>query len=178
MPLILSYRARSTRGRGGRQTAQETIAYTGGAQDEVLSDKSATAITYGLNGQDGQPAIQSYTPAGSAADYVIRDQQGDPLGYVQSGAGYAFATDNLGSVANVTSAAGTTVAAYTYDPYGHGGTPTGPDASQNLLQYTGALLDTASSNYLHLGDRWYNPVTANFSSQDPMSLSELVTSSV
>jgi RHS repeat-associated protein len=145
---------------------QENITYTGAAQDEVLSDGSVTAITYGLAGQDGQPWIQSYTPAGSATDYIIHDQQGDELGYIQGGTSYAFATDNLGSVTAVVNSSGTTVASYTYDPYGHSNTSTGTDASQNLLDYTGALVDPASSNYLHFGDRWYNPVTDNFTSQD------------
>ena len=150
-------------------TGTENFTYAGSSQDQVLSDGSATGITYGLAGQYGQPWVQSYTPAGSSADYVIRDQQGDPLGYVQGGASYALATDNIGSVTNVIGAAGTTVASYTYDPYGHGNTPTGADAADNLIRYTGALQDT-SSNYTHLGDRWYNPVTDNFTTQDANSL--------
>ena len=32
-----------------------------------------------------QAWVQSYTPTSSAADYVIHDQQGTPLGYVQRG---------------------------------------------------------------------------------------------
>jgi hypothetical protein len=74
-------------------------------QNQVLSDGSASAITCGLAGQDGEPWVQSYTPAGSAADYVIRDQEGDPPGYVNNGTTYAYATDNP---ANYT------------DPTGHG----------------------------------------------------------
>jgi RHS repeat-associated protein len=149
-------------------TGTENFTYAGSSQDQVLSDGSATGITYGIAGQDGQPWIQSYTPAGSATDYVIRDQQGDPLGYVQGGASSAFATDNIGSVTSVIGTAGTVEAGYTYDPYGHGNTPTGADAADNLLQYTGALQDT-DSNYTHLGDRWYNPVTDNFTTQDANS---------
>ncbi len=154
----------------GQWTAEgsESFAYAGSSQDQVLSDGSATGITYGIAGQDGQPWVQSYTPTGYAADYVLRDQQGNPLGYVQGGASYALATDNLGSVTSVISAAGTTVASYTYDPYGHGNAPTGADAADNLIRYTGALQDT-SSNYTHLGDRWYNPVTDNFTTQDANS---------
>jgi RHS repeat-associated protein len=143
----------------------ESFTYAGSSQDQVLSDGSATGITYGLAGQDGQPAMQSYAPAGSATDYVIRDQQGDPLGYVASGTGYAFAVNNIGSVTNVINPAGTTVASYGYDPYGHGSAPTGPDAADNLIGYEG-LLDN-DSNFLSLGDRWYNPVTDDFTSQDP-----------
>jgi RHS repeat-associated protein len=147
----------------------ETLTYAGATQNQPLSDGSATAITYGLAGQYGEPWVQSYTPAGSTADYVLRDQQGDPLGYVQSGTAYAYVTDNQGSVTNVISSSGTDVATYSYDPYGHGGTPTGVDAAQNLLRYTGALVDPNSSNYSTFGARWYNPVTAFFTTQDTNS---------
>ena len=36
-------------------------------------------------GSRRQAWVQSYTPTSSAADYVIHDQQGTPLGYVQRG---------------------------------------------------------------------------------------------
>jgi RHS repeat-associated protein len=147
----------------------ESFAYAGDSQDQVLSDGSATGITYGLAAQDGQPAIDSYTPKGQAADYVIRDQQGDPLGYVQGGAGYAYATDNSGSVTSVICTAGTVTAGYSYDPYGHVTATTGTGFTDNLISFTGARQDPGSSNYTHLGDRWYNPVTANFASQDQNS---------
>ena len=147
----------------------ESFAYAGDSQDQLLSDGSATAITYGLAAQDGQPAITSYAPKGQAADYVIRDQQGDSLGYVQNGAGYAYATDDLGSVTSVLCTAGTVTAGYAYDPYGHVTATTGTGYTNNLISFTGALQDPGSSNYTHLGDRWYNPVTANFTSQDQNS---------
>ena len=150
----------------------ENFTYAGATQDQVLSDGSATAITYGLAGQDGQPWIQSYTPAGAAADYVIHDQQGTPLGYVQSGTAYAFATDNLGSVTSVTGSNGTTEATYAYDPYGNQTTHSGTDASDNLIGYTGQLSDTstgASTLYVHDGDRWYSPNTGSFTTQDTNS---------
>jgi RHS repeat-associated protein len=100
---------------------------------------------------------------------VIRDQQGDPLGYVQNGAGYAYATDDLGSVTSVICTAGTVTAGYAYDPYGHVTATTGTGFTDNLISYTGALQDPGSSNLLHLGNRWYNPVTDNFTSQDQNS---------
>jgi RHS repeat-associated protein len=146
----------------------ESFTYAGSGQNEVLSDGSATGITYGLADQNSQPWIQSYTPAGSSTDYVIRDQRGTPLGYVQSGSSYAFTTDNIGSVTNVVASCGCVEATYTYDPYGHQNSATGTDAAQNLIRYTGALYDTAS-NYWHLGARWQNPTTAFFTTQDSNS---------
>ncbi len=51
----------------------------------------------GLPDQNGQPAVGSYT-VGGAVSYVIRDQQGDPLGMIRGGKSYMYLTDNLGSV--------------------------------------------------------------------------------
>ena len=149
---------------GGNGT--ETLTYAGATQHQPLSDGSATGITYGLAGQDGQAWVQSYTPAGSATDYVIRDQQGDPLGYVQSGTAYAYATDDQGSVTSIINSAGTSVDTYAYDPYGHPTSTAGTGAAQNLIRYAAALYDPVSSNYSTFGARWYNPVTAFFTTQD------------
>ncbi len=147
----------------------ENFSYAGPTQDQVLSDGSATGITYGLAGQTGQPWVQSYTPAGTAADYVIHDQQGTPLGYIQSGSSYGFATDNLGSVTNIVNTCGCVAATYTYDPYGNLTSKTGSNAGDNLIEYTGQLADTgtgAATLYTHDGNRWYSPNTGSFTTQD------------
>jgi RHS repeat-associated protein len=149
----------------GASATGETFTYAGAGQNQVLSDGSASGITYGITGQAGQAWIQSYTPTSSATDYVIHDQQGTPLGYLQSGTAYGFATDNLGSVTNVVASNGTTVGTYAYTPYGHINSAIGADAAQNLLRYTGALYDT-TSNYWHFGARWNNAYTSNFTTQD------------
>lgn len=64
---------------------------------------------------------------------------------------------------------GTVDATYAYDPYGHQTSATGTDAGQNLIRYAGPLFDSASSNYSTFGARWYNPVTAFFTTQDTNS---------
>jgi RHS repeat-associated protein len=151
----------------------ETFTYTGDTQNQVLSDGAASGITYGLAGQDGQPWAESYTPASSgSAVYVLHDQQGTPLGYVQNGSSYMLITDNLGSVTAVVGTCGCTDATYTYDPYGHQTSQSGSQATTNLLGYTGALTDTAApatTGYPHLGNRWYKPSTGAFTSQDTSS---------
>jgi RHS repeat-associated protein len=149
----------------GASATGETFTYAGAGMNQLLSDGSATGITYGLAGQDGQAWVQSYTPTGSATDYVIHDQQGTPLGYVQSGTAYAFGTDNLGSVTNVIASCGCLDATYAYTPYGHINSVTGTDGNQNLIRYTGALYDI-TSNYWHFGNRWNNAYTSNFTTQD------------
>jgi RHS repeat-associated protein len=150
----------------GGSTTGESFAYAGAGMNQVLSDGSATGITYGLAGEAGQAWVQSYTPTSSATDYVIHDQQGTPLGYVQSGTAYGFGTDNIGSVTNVVASNGTTVATYANTPWGHQNSATGTDAAQNLIRYAGALFDPTSSNYSTFGARWYNAYTGAFTTQD------------
>jgi RHS repeat-associated protein len=156
----------------------ESFTYAGAGQDQVLSDGTADAITYGLSGQDGQPWIQSYTPfsndspTGSAKPvYILHDQQGAPLGYTENGKAYAFITDNLGSVVAIVASTGSTTATYSYDPDGQGG--------GNQIGYTGALANpdldqdpssgSAGTNWVHDGNRWYNPATGTFTTTDPVT---------
>jgi RHS repeat-associated protein len=152
----------------------ENLAYAGAGQDQVLSDGTATGITYGLASQDGQPWVQSYTTGGTT-DYVLHDQQGTPLGYVRNGVAYAYVADNLGSITAIVDQCGCTSATYSYDPYGNLISETGTQDNDNLLRYTGALTDiasdgsAASTGYAHLGDRWYVPVTGAFTSEDSQS---------
>src|ERR1022692_61767 len=124
-----------------------------------------------LAGQDGQPWVQSYTPAvsSSAAIYVLHDQQGTPLGMVRGGTSYAFVTDNIGSVTAIVDSSGSTDATYTYGPYGPVLSDNGSLAPANLLGYTGALTDISSGNatgYTHDGNRWYDTATGAFTTQD------------
>jgi YD repeat-containing protein len=136
---------------------QETFSYAGANRDQLLSDGSATAITYGLATQYGQPWVQSYAPAQSASPvYVLHDQHGTPLGYLQNGKDYAYITDNLGSVAAIINAAGVTVRTFSYDPFGNVIASTGSGANRSQIGYTGALTDPsyggiAATGWTHLG---------------------------
>jgi RHS repeat-associated protein len=160
---------------GGAGSGAETFTYAGATQDEPLSDGSATAITYGLAGQEGVPAVDSYT-TGGAANYVIRDQQGDPLGMTRGGTSYIFLTDNIGSVTTIAGTCGCSDASYSYTPYGTLAAKSagsgGSLVTENLIGYTGTLTDAftaGSTGYVHDGSRWYNPSTGGFTSQDPNS---------
>src|SRR5450755_2331404 len=142
--------------------------------------RTATGITYGLAGPGGVPRVQSYTPALSARPvYVLHDQHGTPLGSLQNGNAASYITDNLGSVTNIISSAGTTTVTYTYDPYGNSTSSAGTgQPTANQIGYTGALTDPAgyfasdgiaSTGWTHLGQRWQNPATATFTQQDNLS---------
>jgi RHS repeat-associated protein len=156
---------------GGGSSASESFTYSGASQDQPLSDGSATNITYGLASQYGQPWVDSYT-TGGATDYVIRDQQGDPLGMVRDGKSYIFLTDDVGSVTTVAGSCGCADATYSYTLYGALTADSGTLASDNLIRYTGALTDiftAGSTGYVHDGNRWYDPETGAFASQDANS---------
>jgi RHS repeat-associated protein len=162
----------SAAGGGGGGSAAETFTYAGANQDEPLSDGSATGITYGLADQYGQPWVDSYTTGGGTS-YVIRDQQGDPLGMVRGGQSYIYLTNDQGSVISVAGTCGCVDAAYAYTPYGALAAKSAGDGgslvTQNLIGYTGALTDTftkGSTGYVHDGARWYNPQTGEFAGQD------------
>jgi hypothetical protein len=158
----------------------EHLSYAGDTQSQVLSDGTATAITYGLAGPGGQPWVQSYIPAtaGSPPAYVLHDQQGTPLAMTRGGSVYAYVPDNTGSVTALIDTSGNTAASYAYDPYGNTTATSGAQATINLIGYTGALTDpglpassgTPSTGYTHLGQRWQNPATGAFTTQDTSNL--------
>ncbi|MGI8449301.1 MAG: RHS repeat-associated core domain-containing protein, partial [Streptosporangiaceae bacterium] len=156
----------------------ENFTYAGTGQNQLLSDGTATGITYGLSAQGGQPWIQSYTPAVSTSpNYVLHDQQGTPLGFDHNGNVYFFITDNLGSVVDLVFTSGSTSATYNYDPYGHLISQSGGEENYNLTRYTGGLADVAYSPSMnipgtddtHLGDRWLNPKIGAFTQPDPQT---------
>lgn len=140
-----------------------------------MSDGSATGITYGLAGQDGQPWVQDYTDTqpvedGSGKVYVLHDQQGDLLGYDDDGQVYIYVTDNLGSPVDTIDSDGTPRYLDGYEPYGYNSSIGPGSVGDNLFGFTGALEDplgvysAGGSGFVHLGQRWYDPVVEPSSS--------------
>jgi RHS repeat-associated protein len=74
-------------------------------------------------------------------------------------------TDQLGSVRLLTSAAGTSAGGYSYDAYGR---PAHTGAATSALGYTGAYTDSGTG-LLWLRARYYDPVTAQFLTRDPLT---------
>jgi RHS repeat-associated protein len=86
-----------------------------------------------------------------------------------TGAGpFYYHHDGLGSVANLTSAAGTPQWTYTYEPFGSlkSEVNNDPTAPTNLVRFTGELIDTPTMLY-HLRARQFDPSTGRFLSLDP-----------
>jgi RHS repeat-associated protein len=76
-----------------------------------------------------------------------------------------FLEDQQGSVRLITSSAGTVIGTYSYGPYGNTLSHTGTATS--TLQYDGQYTD-AESGFQYLQNRYYDPSTGQFISQDPL----------
>jgi RHS repeat-associated protein len=82
-----------------------------------------------------------------------------------SGAAYWYHHDQLGSTRALTDSSGTPQATYTYDSYGNVRASTG--TIRNPLRFAGQYVD-AESGLVYLRARYYDPVTAQFVSVDPL----------
>ena len=97
------------------------------------------------------------------------DQNGHPYALNHKVGGvyttYYYLTNLQGDVLGMVKADGTTVATYTYDPYGKPLTATGTFAATNPLRYRGYCYDTETGLY-YLHSRYYDPTTARFLNAD------------
>jgi RHS repeat-associated protein len=89
-----------------------------------------------------------------------------PLEQVSGTSTNYFHHDQLGSTRIVTDSSGTTQATYTFDPYGNLSASTGTVA--NPFLFTGQYRDSESGLY-YLRARYYDPVTGQFLSRDPIT---------
>jgi RHS repeat-associated protein len=138
------------------------------------------AVTYSYNG-DG--LRMSKTVSGAAEPFVWDVADGLPLviqdgavSYV-SGAGgqvlerisggtiFFYHHDQLGSTRAITDASGTSVAAYSYGPYGDVVSSTG--SLSNPFQFAGQYTDT-ESGLQSIRARYYDGATGQFLSRDPI----------
>jgi RHS repeat-associated protein len=92
---------------------------------------------------------------------------GLPLEQVSPTSTQFYYQDQLGSTRVLANATGTVVAVYTYDPYGNltGSQITG--TLSNPFGYAGQYTD-AESGLIYLRARYYDPVTGQFMSLDPL----------
>ncbi|MER7588850.1 RHS repeat-associated core domain-containing protein [Micromonospora sp. NPDC127501] len=128
---------------------------------------------YGLDDQNGQPMLQSYTvPSSYSRHYVERDQLGTPLGFRAKTNGvfhhYFYVLDGLGSVVALVKYDGSLAASYTYDPYGKvvKTVDNGDETEENALGFAAGL---RSDDLTKFGRRWYDPATGRFTQQDSLA---------
>jgi RHS repeat-associated protein len=121
----------------------------GGASTQYTWDASGTLPLLLANG----PTYFIYGPGGQPIEHI----QGSTVTYLH--------IDQEGSVRLLTNSAGHAVGTYNYTAYGavtkHTGTAT------SALQYDGQMTDS-SSGLIYLRARYYNPMTGQFLSADPL----------
>jgi RHS repeat-associated protein len=144
--------------------ATTTYTYDGdGTRASKTVSGSAEAFTWGAAGGRAQLLVDSTS---SSTTYYIYGAGDSPIEQVTSaGVVDYYHQDELGSTRVVTDNTGTIVATYTYDAYGkqlgHTGSLTTP------LGFAGQYTD-AESGFQYLRARYYDPVTAQLLSRDPL----------
>ncbi|WP_405608193.1 RHS repeat-associated core domain-containing protein [Streptomyces sp. NBC_01508] len=123
-----------------------------------LGDTTRKYLTDGSNPlveQDGSGATKATVATSGLDEYLTR---------TENGATQVYLTDALGSVVGLANADGTVATSYTYDPYGQ--PTTSGAASSNPYTFTGRESD--GTGLLHYRNRYYDPESGRFISQDPI----------
>ncbi|MFG3044351.1 RHS repeat-associated core domain-containing protein [Streptomyces sp. NPDC048241] len=133
----------------------------GGRASKTIGGTTSRSLTDGPNPlveQDGSGAAKA-TVATSGVDAFLTRTEG--------GSTQVYLTDALGSVVGLANADGTVATTYAYDP---NGTPTASGStSSNPYTFTGREND--GTGLLYYRDRYYDPQTGRFISQDPSGVS-------
>ncbi|MFK4148214.1 RHS repeat-associated core domain-containing protein [Streptomyces sp. NPDC004065] len=123
---------------------------TGGATSRYLTDGSNPLVE-----QDGSGATKATVATSGLDQFLTR---------TESGRTQVYLTDALGTVVGLANPDGTVATTYAYDP---NGTPTASGAaSSNPYTFTGREND--GTGLLYYRDRYYDPQTGRFISQDPI----------
>jgi RHS repeat-associated protein len=133
--------------------------YNGDGQ-RVSKTVSGTATAFVWDNAEGTPLLLA---AGSA--YYVYGPGGIPVEQITSSGTQYFHQDTYGSTRLLSNSSGTVVASYTYDPYGNLKAQTG--TVDTSLRWNGQYQDSESGLY-YLRARYYDPVTAQFISRDPL----------
>jgi len=140
-------------------TLTTDFAYNG-AGDRVARTVDGVTTDYVLDPAAGLTQVLQETTAGQTTSYLYG---ADLLAQSDSGTWAYHVNDGLGSVRQLTDAAGQVVASYRFDPFGvplgeSGGEPYG---------FTGEQWD-AEVELLYLRARYYSPEVGRFISRDPV----------
>ena len=96
------------------------------------------------------------------------DSAGTPFALKHNGTTYYYVTNLQGDVLRILDETGTTVAAYTYDPWGKLLSATGTLAETNPLRYRGYYYDAETALY-YLQSRYYDPTACRFLNADALA---------
>jgi RHS repeat-associated protein len=149
-------------------------------QAKRLTNYGAT-VTYSYNGDSlrvsktlsGSPELFVWNTAEGLPRLImdgstsfISGSSGVPLEQIVGTTVSFFHQDQLGSTRVLTASSGATVATYSYDAYGNVTGSTGTVTSQ--LEFAGQYVD-AESGFQYLVARYYDPVSSQFTSRDPLA---------
>ena len=139
-----------------------TYTYDGDGLRVSKTTGSNPAEAYVWDRQAKLPAILA-----DGDSYYIYGPGSSPLEQVSGSAVLFYHADQLGNTRMITDSEGAQAATYTYDVYGKTVSSTNPEQVSNPFGYAGAYTD-AESGLLYLRVRYYDPLTAQFISRDPL----------
>ncbi|MFD8917445.1 RHS repeat-associated core domain-containing protein [Streptomyces sp. NPDC059569] len=143
---------------------------TGGRSSTFAYDPLGTRGARTLGGTtskfltDGSNPLAEQSGSGETTATVATSGLDEFLTRTESGRTQVYLTDALGTVVGLADQDGTIATRYTYDPYGQ---PTASGAaSSNPYTFTGRESD--GTGLLYYRNRYYDPETGRFISQDPI----------
>ncbi|MCG8420234.1 MAG: RHS repeat-associated core domain-containing protein, partial [Proteobacteria bacterium] len=144
-----------------------TIDYILDGQQRRIGKKVDGTLQTGFLYQDALNPVAQLDATGTVtARFVYAEQGHVPAYLIKDGATYRIITDHLGSVRLVIdSATGTIAQRIDYDPWGNILTDTNPGFQP--LAFAGGLHDP-HTGLNHFGAREYDPITARWTSKDPI----------
>ena len=143
---------------------------TGGASSLFTYDALGTRATTTLGNAtkkfltDGSNPLVEQDAAGAETATVATSGLDEYLTRTENNATQIYLTDALGTVVGLADTDGTVVTRYTYDPNGQ--STTSGAASSNPYTFTGRESD--GTGLLYYRNRYYDPETGRFISQDPI----------
>ncbi|MFF9580303.1 RHS repeat-associated core domain-containing protein [Streptomyces rubiginosohelvolus] len=146
------------------------LAATGGAPSQFTYDAlgTRTAKTLGTSTKkyltDGSNPLVEQNSTGATTATVATSGLDEYLTRTENNTTQIYLTDALGSIVGLANTDGTIATRYTYDPNGQ--PTTSGAASSNPYTFTGRESD--GTGLLHYRNRYYDPESGRFISQDPI----------
>lgn len=149
-----------------RSVGVAAIGGAGGNRITSITDSTDGAVNHAYSYVNGK-LVQDFA---SGRTYQLLnffyDDADRPYAMKYQGAMYYYITNLQGDVLGLVDGNGSSVASYTYDPYGKVLSATGTLAEINPLRYRGYYYDVETGFYL-AGTRYYDPATGRWISPEP-----------
>lgn len=131
-----------------------------GRRIEKVSPTTTSIFAY-----DGDNLVETVNGSGGVvARYTDGQNTDEPLAMQRGSTTSFYEADGLGSITSLSNASGALAQTYTYDSFGNTTSSTG--SLTNFFQYTAREFDTETNLYYYR-NRYYDPSTGRFLSEDP-----------